>query len=326
MEASDRKIYRVASGTTIVIAICAAVLSYSALRELAIASGINGALAYLFPLTLDGLILIGALMVLFAATRGRRSWGGVFLTGLGVVSSVAGNVAVSPNTLTARLVHAAAPVVLFLAVEAVTSLMRKMRNETHSDREREVEMAHPEPVASKASAFFEGTPASTEKTEPSPAVVSPATTTVPHVRLEPQISAPAEETPRNTPAPSSISLQDAESVTSPPALVVPEPPAPQVITTPSEPVVTPEAPVLTETAEVVQQKAQVETSVQQQEDSLVSEVKLRPDMTARQRIVAYIEAGYRDVGFIAGKVEGDRKYIRKLTREELERRELTPVL
>lgn len=145
---SDKRIYNVASFTVIVLAISSAVLSYSALYELAVAAGIDKLLAYLFPVTIDGLILSGSLLVLFAANRGRRSWGGLFLTALGVVSSIAGNVAVSPQNMTAQLVHAAAPVVLFLSLEATTSLIRQMQREKHKYHAEQKEIS--EKVAADA--------------------------------------------------------------------------------------------------------------------------------------------------------------------------------
>lgn len=124
---SDRVIYRAAAATTTVLALCAFALSYNSLHELAVASGIPYALSFLYPAVIDGLLLIGSLQILYAATRGVRSWGGIFLVALGVISSVAGNIAVSPPSLTARLVHAASPIVLFLSLEALTSLLRQRR-------------------------------------------------------------------------------------------------------------------------------------------------------------------------------------------------------
>lgn len=135
MSQSDRKIYRIAYVTVFALAVCAAILSYSALKQLAVDSGINQYLSYLFPLIIDGLILSGSLLILFSANRGRRSWGGFALTALGVVASIAGNVAVSPKDITAQLVHAAAPIVLFLALEATTSLVRSLQRE-RQERDR----------------------------------------------------------------------------------------------------------------------------------------------------------------------------------------------
>lgn len=121
---SDRRIYLASSTVVIILALAAGILSYSALKTLAVMSGINPILALLFPLVIDGLILSGTLLVLFFAVRGRRSFFGIFLTLLGVVASIAGNVAVSDNNLIHQIVHGAPALVLFLSLEALTILLR----------------------------------------------------------------------------------------------------------------------------------------------------------------------------------------------------------
>lgn len=129
-EKSDKILFGVSAAATSILALASAVLSYSALRQLAVDSEIAHSLTYLFPVTIDGLLVSGSTMVLFAADRGKRSPLGIFLTLLGVIASIAGNVAVSPNELTAQLVHGTPPVVLFLSLEALTSLMRQRIKES----------------------------------------------------------------------------------------------------------------------------------------------------------------------------------------------------
>lgn len=121
---SDKRIRNTASVTVLILAISAGVLSYNSLRELAIKSGIDPMLAFLFPITLDGLILAGSLLILYFAVRGKRSGYGLFLTALGVIGSIAGNVVISPNNLTYQILHATSPVVLFLALESLMILLR----------------------------------------------------------------------------------------------------------------------------------------------------------------------------------------------------------
>lgn len=121
---SDKRIRNTASVTVLILAISAGVLSYNSLRELAIKSGIDPMLAFLFPITLDGLILAGSLLILYFAVRGKRSGYGLFLTALGVIGSIAGNVVISPDNLTYQILHATSPVVLFLALESLMILLR----------------------------------------------------------------------------------------------------------------------------------------------------------------------------------------------------------
>lgn len=141
---SDRRIFVASSTVVVILALAAGILSYSALKTLAVMSGINPILALLFPLVIDGLILSGTLLVLFFAVRGKRTIFGIFLTLLGVVASIAGNVAVSDDNLTHQIVHGAPALVLFLSLEALTILLRtrfKEREEVKSPAKEE-ELAH----------------------------------------------------------------------------------------------------------------------------------------------------------------------------------------
>ncbi|WP_164702936.1 DUF2637 domain-containing protein [Modestobacter sp. KNN46-3] len=57
---------------SVLIASCAAVLSYDALRLLAMAQGVPATLAWMFPLILDGTIAAASLATLYATLRGQR--------------------------------------------------------------------------------------------------------------------------------------------------------------------------------------------------------------------------------------------------------------
>lgn len=95
-------------------------------------------LAFLFPITLDGLILAGSLLILYFAVRGKRSGYGFFLTSLGVIASIAGNVVISPNDLTYQILHATSPVVLFLALESLMILLRARSRNAQEAAEKEI--------------------------------------------------------------------------------------------------------------------------------------------------------------------------------------------
>lgn len=132
---ADKIIYSVAFATTLLLAVCAFALSYNALHELALVSGVPYTLSFVFPIVVDGLLISGSLQILYSSLRGERSWGGVVLVLLGVIASVAGNIVVSPPTLTARVVHGVSPVVLFLSLEALTSIMRKRIREAKEKKD-----------------------------------------------------------------------------------------------------------------------------------------------------------------------------------------------
>ena len=99
-------------------------MSYGALHSLADENGTPTALAWLWPLVVDGFILVASLSVLHAVLEARSSrypW--VLLLGFSAVS-IAGNVAHGTPTTVGRLVAAVPPVALVLAFDL---LMRQVR-------------------------------------------------------------------------------------------------------------------------------------------------------------------------------------------------------
>ena len=116
---------------TIMVALCAAVLSYTGLAQLALLAGFGRPLALIFPLSIDGLMVVGAAGVLHAGVTGtspRFAWA-VTLVAVGL--SVYGNAASVPDHSTHlwldRAVRAIAPLSLALCVE---SAMLVLRNQT----------------------------------------------------------------------------------------------------------------------------------------------------------------------------------------------------
>ncbi|HVS44868.1 MAG TPA: DUF2637 domain-containing protein, partial [Candidatus Dormibacteraeota bacterium] len=93
----------------VVLWLLGAVLSYAALRDLAVMLGFPVALADLFPLVIDVAVWVGSLNALEAAELGRRpiaryAW---TLVGGYSLATVAGNALVaSTETVDPRLVHA----------------------------------------------------------------------------------------------------------------------------------------------------------------------------------------------------------------------------
>src|SRR3990170_6152434 len=99
-------------------------MSYGALHSLARDSGVPSTLGWLWPLVVDGFIVVASLSVLHAVLEARPAgypW--VLLLVFSAVS-VAGNVAHGPPTSVGRLVAAVPPVALVLAFDL---LMRKVR-------------------------------------------------------------------------------------------------------------------------------------------------------------------------------------------------------
>jgi hypothetical protein len=111
---TGRWTYRVSAAGVIALAAAAFTLSYDALHQLAVDSRVRPALAWLWPVVIDGTIVVALLTVLAAkraATRAGYPWA---LAGLFSLASVAFNVAHAPDRPVAQLVFAMAPVALVL--------------------------------------------------------------------------------------------------------------------------------------------------------------------------------------------------------------------
>jgi peptidoglycan/LPS O-acetylase OafA/YrhL len=109
----------------VVVALVAAVMSYSHMQALAERAG-EGWRSYLLPLAVDGLILAASMTMLvrhrMCKPAGALAWCSMLA---GIVASLAANVAAAEPTLIGRLVAAVPPVALLLASEL---LMRQIRN------------------------------------------------------------------------------------------------------------------------------------------------------------------------------------------------------
>ena len=120
---ATRKLRWAAVGTVLVLAAVAAYMSYGHLR--AVAQGQGEDAAALFPISVDGLI-VAASLVLLARRRsglpgGALPWAGLLL---GVLATIAGNVASAEPTTVARLVAAWPPVAFALSYEYLLTLLR----------------------------------------------------------------------------------------------------------------------------------------------------------------------------------------------------------
>jgi hypothetical protein len=106
--------YRVSAAGVLVLAAAAFTLSYDALHQLALDSRVRPALAWLWPVVIDGTIVVALLTVLAAkraAARAAYPWA---LAGLFSLASVAFNIAHAPERPVAQLVFAMAPIALVL--------------------------------------------------------------------------------------------------------------------------------------------------------------------------------------------------------------------
>ena len=132
--------------TTIVavlmLAVIAAVVSYSHMYELALRHGEPEWRAALFPLSVDGMIVASSMTLLSDARNGRK--GGLLpwaLLIIGSGASLAANVAVADPTTWSRIIHAWPS---FALIGAYELLMRAFRTAARSVRSADAERTHSE--------------------------------------------------------------------------------------------------------------------------------------------------------------------------------------
>jgi Protein of unknown function (DUF2637) len=106
--------YRVSAAGVLILAAAAFTLSYDALHQLALDSRVRPGLAWLWPVVIDGTIVVALLTVLAAKRAASRAGYPWALAGLFSLASVAFNIAHAPDRPVAQLVFAMAPVALVL--------------------------------------------------------------------------------------------------------------------------------------------------------------------------------------------------------------------
>lgn len=127
---AEKTIQRLSTITVLILAVSAAILSFSGLRTLGITAGFDENFAWLLPVIVDGMVLTGSLGVVSANLVGISTWYPWLLTYLGVIISVWGNVASAPDDLVAKIVHAIAPITFALSVEGMLRIYRASAHAT----------------------------------------------------------------------------------------------------------------------------------------------------------------------------------------------------
>ncbi len=106
------------------LAIGAFVLSYDALEALASSNGIDPSLTWLYPLLIDGAVIVFSLAVLRGSLLGERVYYPWALVIGFVVLSTAFNVLHAPGELLAQIIAAVPPLALALAFELLTGQIK----------------------------------------------------------------------------------------------------------------------------------------------------------------------------------------------------------
>ena len=143
---TGRWTYRISAIGVLVLAAAAFTLSYDALHQLALDSRVRPALAWLWPVVIDGTIVVALLTVLAANRAARRAGYPWMLAGLFSAASVAFNIAHAPDRPVAQLVFAMAPVALVLTTHLLVQ-QASWRQLTRGQHEAvAVQQAGPEPA------------------------------------------------------------------------------------------------------------------------------------------------------------------------------------
>jgi hypothetical protein len=145
---TGRWTYRISATGVLVLAAAAFTLSYDALHQLALDSRVRPGLAWLWPVVIDGTIVVALLTVLAAkraATRTGYPW---TLAGLFSLASVAFNIAHAPDRPVAQLVFAMAPIALVLTTHLLMQQASWRHQRPMPDRPQPVAAheAGPEPA------------------------------------------------------------------------------------------------------------------------------------------------------------------------------------
>jgi hypothetical protein len=143
---TGRWTYRVSAGGVLVLAAAAFSLSYDALHQLALDSRVRPALAWLWPVVIDGTIVVALLTVLAAKRAAAQAGYPWVLAGLFSLASVAFNVAHAPDRPVAQLVFAMAPVALVLTTHLLMQQAGWRQPTRGQDEPLAAQQAGPEPA------------------------------------------------------------------------------------------------------------------------------------------------------------------------------------
>jgi Protein of unknown function (DUF2637) len=155
--AGDR-IQTVTTAGVATLAVGAFLLSYDALHQLARTSHVHAPLAWLWPLIVDGFILVASLAVLEAIHTGQRARSPWMLVLAFSSLSVTFNVLHAPHDLVAQIVAAIPPLALVMSFEL---LMRQIHHRLQQAR-------HIQPSITHAPALEDHRPNTLRRASPTP--------------------------------------------------------------------------------------------------------------------------------------------------------------
>jgi hypothetical protein len=130
-ERATRALNRGTTGGVLGLAVAGFTMSYDALHSLALTQGVPAALAWMWPLVVDGFIVIASLSVVRAVADSRHAAYPWLLVLTFSAISVTFNIVHAAPTAVARFVAAIPPTALVLSFEL---LMRQLRHQLKTNR------------------------------------------------------------------------------------------------------------------------------------------------------------------------------------------------
>jgi ABC-type microcin C transport system permease subunit YejE len=161
---NDRLTRRITVTAVLVVALVAAIVSYAHMHDLAVEHGESWR-AVLIPLAVDGMLVAATLAIVTTRQHHLRAgwvpWLGLTL---GILASLAANVAAARPELVAQLIAAWPPVALAVSIETLVVVLR--REAVTAQASTEAAERHVEPL-NRPVRYEEETP-TTEVLEPAP--------------------------------------------------------------------------------------------------------------------------------------------------------------
>lgn len=121
----DKRIRQCAVLMIIIVGTASALLSWNGLTYLGIQAGFPSFMAWLLPVSIDGMLMLGSSLILHSTLSGQKTWFGWVMTAVGVILSIFGNIAsVGAHDVQSQVVHSIPPLMLFLSVEGMIRIVK----------------------------------------------------------------------------------------------------------------------------------------------------------------------------------------------------------
>lgn len=130
---STSKRVKVAAGLILTVVLTSSfILSYNGLQRIAEMSGFSTAVSYIFPLSIDGMLLLGSVFYMSA----KESTLARVITVFGVLASIGGNIVSALDAGWLSVVHSLPPITLLLSLALFEQLVRTRTQEEQKAAEQ----------------------------------------------------------------------------------------------------------------------------------------------------------------------------------------------